>query len=112
MDIKRLFENEEFVKGLLDKTTVEEAQAYFEDNGVAVSSRELESIADTFKKIASGEISQEDIEKAANGELSENELESVAGGSLTVMGIAVIAGVAATVGTSVGILSVVEEWKW
>lgn len=112
MDINKLFENEEFVKGLLDKTTLEEAQAYFEENGVAVSTQELQSVADTIKKFASGKISQEDLEKAANGELSENELESVAGGDLTVLGVCILVAIGSATGTSVGILSVVEEWRW
>ena len=41
---------------------------------------EIMSIGGILNKLASGEITQEQVQKAANGELSEEELKHVAGG--------------------------------
>lgn len=113
MDIQNLFKNEEFVKGLLDKNSAEEAQEYFANNGVELTLAEVQGLGEAIKKVAAGEISKEDMEAAANGELSESDLENVAGGfGVTLTALAIIAGVGGAVGSSVGILSVVQGWRW
>ena len=111
--IKALFGNEEFVKGLFSKKTAEEAQAFFEDNGVLVSLDDVKDLGSTFGKIAKGEIAAQDLEKAVNGELSEDELAEVAGGEICALtAIAIGIGIGAVVGGGGTAAGIAIEKNW
>ena len=64
------------------------------------------SIGGILNKLASGEITQEQVQKAANGELSEEELEHVAGGlEWDIYDPNCWAVAAATIGAGIGIVA-------
>ncbi len=90
-----LMKNKEFVNKLLTIENPVDVQAYFEENGLELSMDEVKQLGTMLSKVASGEISHEQIEKAANGELSEEELESAAGG---MVGIFIAGGILAAAG--------------
>lgn len=113
--IKNLFNNEDFVKELMNKNSAEEAQEFFEENGVQVALDDVKELGSVLEKIVKGEAAAADLERAANGELSEEDLANVAGGelgTLTVLGIAMLAGAIAGGGGTVGVLSWVNDWRW
>ena len=95
--------DESFVKELLTKETAEDAQAFFEANGIELTIDEVKAAGEILSKVASGEIAAEDIEKMANGELSEDELAEVAGGLIVTTGMiiaaCVVGGIVGTGGT-------------
>ena len=109
--LQELMKDEAFVKEMLAQESAEDAQIFFENKGIELSMTEVEEMAKTFDKIASGEISQEMIEKAASGELSEDELEEVAGG-IAFLPIMIIAGlcIGGVGGTSYGLTKFGVKW--
>ena len=110
--IQNLFRNEAFVKEFLGQESALDAQSFLEKHGIEMSVGEVESIGKIFEKIASGEISSEQIEKAANGELSEDDLEDVAGGLVLSTGalIAIIGGSIITGATTGAVLAAIFKW--
>ena len=101
--LQELLKDEAFAKELLTKEEPEDVQALFEANGVELSLDEVKAIGDALDKVASGEITAEQIEKTANGELSEDDLAEVAGGELaTLTACAIIFAGSVIVGGSIG----------
>ena len=96
--MKEVFADEAFVKGLFKLGSAAEMHAALKEKGVEMTEQEIITIRELLSKVASGEISGEQMEK---GELPEELLEQVAGGSvLAVLGI-----IAAAVGTGFEIAS-------
>ena len=91
--IKEVFADEAFVKGLFKLGSAAEMQAALKEKGVEMTEQEILTVRELLRKVASGEISGEQMEK---GELPEELLEQVAGG------IGIIGVIAAIVGVFVG----------
>lgn len=106
-----LFNDEAFVKELLNKESAEEAQALLESRGAQVSLDDVKELGSLLEKAVKGELNLE----AADGELSEDDLANVAGGeicALTAIGIAALVGTVVGGGGTIGVLSVVHDWRW
>lgn len=82
--LKELMNDESFVKEFITKQSPEDVQAFLEANGVELSLDEVRQIGSLLEKVASGEITDDELIKASNGELSEDELADVAGGEVLV----------------------------
>lgn len=110
--IRELFSDAEFMKEFLSKCSAEEAQTFLGENGVEMPLQEVEAIGEVFSKIASGEITDDQLEKISNGELSEAELEQAAGGifmSGTVVAV-IIAGSVISGGTIAAVVCSLFNW--
>lgn len=114
--IKNIFEDEALVKELLTLDSAEAVQAKLEDNGYSLSIDEINLIGETLQKIASGELTQEQIEAAADGELNEDDLEQVSGGiALATVGAIIVAiggSTAAGAALYTAVESVINIRKW
>ena len=109
--LQELMKDEAFVKEMLAQETAEDAQIFFENKGIELSMAEVEEMAKTFEKVASGEISQDMLERAANGELSEEELEDVAGGLAFIPAMILIGlCIGGTGGTAYGLTKFGVKW--
>ncbi len=71
MKVQQVFSDEEFVKSIAAKETLEEVQAALKEKGVDISIEELEKAKTIAMKKTEGD-----------GTLSDQELDSVAGGCL------------------------------
>lgn len=81
-DVKKLLEDTEFVKEVINTQDAKEAIKVFESRGVTITLDELSAVYDLIDKALSlGE----------NGKLNETELENVSGGSLTVAALCAVA---------------------
>ncbi|MBE5837541.1 hypothetical protein [Butyrivibrio sp.] len=78
--MKEIFENETLLKEMFSNEKPEDAQNWLSEHGVELSLDQIKALGDILKKVASGEITKEQLESAANGELSEDDLEEVSGG--------------------------------
>ncbi|MBR3630956.1 MAG: hypothetical protein IKN55_10885 [Oscillospiraceae bacterium] len=82
---KALMEDEAFVRACFAAENEAAVQKLFADNGVTVSTEEIELMKDMIGAVADGKISGEQLEKLTNGgELSEDELSEVAGGVIEI----------------------------
>lgn len=79
--IKKVFEDEAFVKQLTAAATPEDVQKLLETKGVSLTVDQIHELGDTIIKLDSGELTPEEIEKEQTGELNDDDLENVAGGS-------------------------------
>lgn len=78
--MKELFADEKLAKEVLAIENAEDAQEWFSDHGVELTMAEVNGLAAVLNRIASGELTEEQLKQAASGELSEEELTGVAGG--------------------------------
>ena len=78
--MKELFSDEKLVREVLTIEKAEDAQAWFSDHGVELTLDEVNELGVVLNKIASGEVTEEQLKRAADGEMSEEELTQVAGG--------------------------------
>lgn len=111
--IRELFNDAEFLKEFLSKCSAEEARTFLGENGVEMPLQEVEAIGEVFSKIASGEITDDQLEKIMNGELSEAELEQIAGGMFWLSTAAIIAIVGGSViggGTIAAVVCSLFNW--
>lgn len=98
--LQEILKDESFGKALLAADSPETVQKMLEEKGVSLSLDEISEVGELISRIASGEITEEQLRAAGNGELSEEDLEQVAGGDInavTALGI-IIAGVLGTAG--------------
>ena len=80
-EIKEVFSDEAFVKGLFELETAAEVQAALKEKGAELTEEEILAICEFFAKVKSGEIAPGKLSKQSeNGELSEETLEQIAGG--------------------------------
>ena len=103
-EIKEVFADEAFVKGLFELETAAEVQTALKEKGIELTEEEIFAIREMFLKVADGKISAEQLEQwavqAESGELPDELLEQVSGGVITLLGaigigIACIAGATA-----------------
>lgn len=78
--MKELFSDEKLVREVLTIEKAEDAQAWFSDHGVELTLDKVNELGVVLNKIASGEVTEEQLKRAADGEMSEEELTQVAGG--------------------------------
>ena len=110
-EIKEVFSDEAFVKGLFELETAAEVQTALKEKGIELTEEEILGIRDLLGKVESGEISVEQMEQWAaqveSGELSDEMLEQVAGGSvlgtigLVALGLICVAGIAVAVDNAI-----------
>lgn len=85
-EIKEVFSDEAFVKGLFELETAAEVQTALKEKGIELTEEEIFAIREMLLKVADGEISVKQLEQwatqAERGELSEELLEQVSGGSV------------------------------
>jgi len=99
--VKKLFADEEYVKGLVALETPEEVQASLKEQGLECSVEDIMKIKDLLPKFK-------------DGELNDEELESVSGGSFAIGVAAVLgvcAGLAALGGIGLGIDTAIRR-RW
>lgn len=77
---RELSRNEEFLKKLLTTENAEDVKKLFEENGVEMTSKDVEILGEKMKKTLSGGMTAEDFAGLGPDELSEHELAKVAGG--------------------------------
>ena len=109
-NLKEVFADEAFVKGLFELESAAEVQAALKEKGVELSEEQIVGIRELLLKVESGEISVAQLE---NGELSEETLEQVAGGATAgdyVLGAIVTAMMPAVGLASLGIMAVEDRW--
>ncbi|MBR3629570.1 MAG: hypothetical protein IKN55_03765 [Oscillospiraceae bacterium] len=80
--IKALFADKDFVIAALDAENETAVQELFSDNGVEISTDEIDQIRNLMMAVAEGKVTEEQIRSLSEneGELSEEALEQVAGG--------------------------------
>lgn len=101
--LQALLSDQAFVSELLRKTKPEDAQAYFEENGLTLSHEEIMQLGEGLNQLF-----------ANNGELSDDELAQVAGGSHPINWLkAAIVGLASAVGVGgVCVLLALSTFVW
>ncbi len=77
--LKEIFANEELVSEMLSTEKLEDAQKWFSDHGVEISTDELQELGDKLDKFIKGE-------QDKDYELSEEEMESISGGFVYIPG--------------------------
>ncbi len=81
--LQEILSDEELAKEVLSIEKPEDAQKWFADHGIDYSMDEIMWLGELFRKAASGEITQKDVDMAENGELSGEMLRLVSGGAWT-----------------------------
>ena len=105
-NLKEVFSDKAFVKGLFELETAAEVQASLKERGVEMTEEEILGVRNLLIKMENGEISVEQLE---NGELPDEVLEQVSGGALVFIGL--VAGSVALIALVRGIVHAVER-RW
>ncbi|MBR3631192.1 MAG: class IIb bacteriocin, lactobin A/cerein 7B family [Mogibacterium sp.] len=79
-NLESVFQDEAFLKQVLEASDVTDVQKMLEDRGVEMTTDQITAFGEILSKYEAGEITQEQLEKIGSDELSDDDLENVAGG--------------------------------